>query len=156
MTTAAASRLAELGLALPSVPRPTGSYRPWKRVNDLVFLAGQTNEAGQGPMARGPVPALVSLDEATQAARACALNLLAALSAACDGDLDRVAECVQVRGFVNASPGFAEAPAVINGASDLFVELWGERGRHVRTAVGVAALPKNAAVEVDAVFRVNP
>ena len=156
MTAAVGARLAELGLVLPAVPRPTGSYRPWKRVNDLVFLAGQTNEVGQAPMARGPVPTMVSIDEATQAAQVCALNLLAALSAACAGDLDRVAECVQVRGFVNASPGFAEAPAVINGASDLFVQLWGEQGRHVRTAVGVAALPKNAAVEVDAVFLVNP
>jgi enamine deaminase RidA (YjgF/YER057c/UK114 family) len=156
MTAAVAGRLAELGLALPPVPAPTGSYRPWKRVNDLVFLAGQTNEGGQEPMARGPVPAVVSVDEAKHAARTCALNLLAALSAACGGDLDRVAECVQVRGFVNASPGFAGAPAVINGASDLFVELWGEQGRHVRTAIGVAALPGNAAVEVDAVFRVNP
>jgi enamine deaminase RidA (YjgF/YER057c/UK114 family) len=156
MTAAVTGRLAELGLALPSVPTPTGSYRPWKRVNDLVFLAGQTNEVGQEPTVRGPVPLVVSVDEATLAARTCALNLLAALSAACSGDLDRVVECVQVRGFVNASPGFAEAPAVINGASDLFVELWGEKGRHVRTAVGVAALPKNAAVEVDAVFLVNP
>jgi enamine deaminase RidA (YjgF/YER057c/UK114 family) len=152
---AVAARLAELGLTLPSVPAPTGSYRPWKRVNDLVFLAGQTNEVGGRPTATGAVPATVSVEEATRAARTCALNLLAALSAACAGDLDQVAECVQVRGFVNASPGFAEAPAVINGASGLFVELWGEQGRHVRTAVGVAALPKNAVVEVDAVFRVH-
>jgi enamine deaminase RidA (YjgF/YER057c/UK114 family) len=155
MTGAAAARLAALGLALPSVPTPTGSYLPWKKVNDLVFLAGQTNEVGQRPTARGAVPAVVSVAEAAAAARVCALNLLAALAAACDGDLDQVAECVQVRGFVNASAGFADAPAVINGASDLFVELWGERGRHVRTAVGVAALPKNAVVEVDAVFRVR-
>ncbi|MEU4311125.1 RidA family protein [Nocardia sp. NPDC024068] len=155
MTGRVESRLAELGLELPILPTPTGSYLPYVADGAVVYLAGQTNELGGVPTAHGQVPTLVGLEEAARAAEVCALNLLAALRQACDGDLDRVDRCLRVRGFVSAVPGFAQVPRIIDGASDLFVALLGEVGRHARTAVGVATLPKNAVVEVDAVFKVR-
>lgn len=149
------AELAARGLKLPGLPVPTGSYLPYVVVDRLVHLAGQTNELHGVPTVTGPVPTAVGPEEANRAATVCALNLLAALRLACDGDLDRVERCVQVRGFVSAVPGFAQVPAVVNGASDLFVALWGEHGRHARTAIGVSTLPKDATVEVDATFRIR-
>jgi enamine deaminase RidA (YjgF/YER057c/UK114 family) len=137
-------------------PHPTGLFEPWSRWGDLVFLAGQTNELGGQPTVAGRVPSQVSPEAARQAAAVCADNLLAALAAACDGDLTRVARCVQVRGFVNADEGFTGIPTVIDGASAVILAAFGESGRHARTAVGVAALPKGAVVEVDAVFALRP
>jgi enamine deaminase RidA (YjgF/YER057c/UK114 family) len=156
MTTAWAHRLDSLGLVLPAPPVPTGSFELFVLAGSTVHLAGQTNELNGIPTATGRVPRDVSVEEAVAAARVCGLNLLASLAQACGGDLGRVERCVQVRGYVNADDGFAHVPSVINGASDLFVEVFGEAGRHARTAIGVAALPKNAVVEVDSTFLVRP
>jgi len=156
MTAAVSNRLAELGIVLPSPPTPIGSFELFVVHGLTVYLAGQTNEVAGVPTASGRVPRDVSVEEGQAAARVCGLNLLAALARACAGDLGRVERCLQVRGFVNAQDGFDQIPAVINGASDLFVEVFGDAGRHARTAVGVAALPRNAAVEVDAIFVLRP
>ena len=146
--------LAAMGLTLPDPPKPIANFLPWRRSGALVFLAGQVNEWNGTVPFVGKVGRELDLDAGLAAARLCALNLLACLKLACDGDLDRVAQCIQVRGFVNCDPEFEFVPAVVNGASDLFVALLGDAGRHARTAVGVASLPRRATVEVDAVFEI--
>ena len=147
--------LRELGVTLPSAPRPIASFVPFCRAGDLIFLAGQTCEIDGKPAFTGRVGVDVELEHGRGAARLCALNLLAALRDACEGDLERVARCVRVGGFVQAEHGYPSVPFVVDGASELFVALWGERGRHARTAVGVSTLPLNAAVEVDAIFELK-
>jgi enamine deaminase RidA (YjgF/YER057c/UK114 family) len=147
-----AARLESLGLSLPALPSPAGTYVPYAINGLTVALAGHTNERNGVPTAIGRVPSAVSVEEAYGAARVCGLNLLASLRSACDGDLARVERCFHVRGFVNADEGFEAIGRIINGASDLFVAVFGDAGRHARTSIGVATLPNNAAVEVDAVF----
>ena len=148
-------KLSALGLALPERPTPIASFLPFRLSGTTVYLAGQTCELDGRVACAGRVGEDVTLAAAREAAQLCALNLLSSLREACGGRLDRVARCLRVGGFVQARPGFAQVPAVIDGASDLFIALWGERGRHARTAVGVAALPQNAAVEVDAIFELR-
>ena len=144
-------RLAGIGVTLPPPGSPGGNYVPFVVVGELVFMAGQVaREAGKMKYT-GKVGRDLSVDEGNAAARLCAVNLLAQLKAACGGDLDRVDRCVRVGGFVNSPPDFTDHPKVINGASDLIVEVFGERGQHARTAVGVAALPLDSAVEVEAI-----
>jgi enamine deaminase RidA (YjgF/YER057c/UK114 family) len=149
-------RLTRLGITLPAPGAPAGNYVPFVRTGSLVFLAGQVTRLDGKMVHVGKVGRDVSVEEGRQAARVCALNLLAQLKVACDGDLDRVARCVRLGGFVNCTAEFDEQPKVVNGASDLMVELFGERGKHARTAVGVNALPLNATVEVEAVFELAP
>jgi len=146
--------LSALQLELPERPMPIANFVPFVRSKSLVYLAGQTCEVNGKPLYTGQVGLDLDLPQAQAAARLCALNLLAALREACAGDLERVAGCVRVGGFVQAPSGYPSVPAVVDGASDLFVQLWGDAGRHARTAVGVATLPQNAAVEVDAIFEV--
>jgi len=149
-----ARRLAELGITLPEPGKPGGNYLSHVITGDLVFLAGQVPRTAGRIVCAGKVGGTVSVEQAQAAARLCALNLLAELQVACDGNLDRVVQCVRVGGFVSCVPEFREHPKVINGASDLIVEIFGERGRHARTSVGVAALPGDSAVEVEAVFQI--
>ena len=145
-------RLGEIGVTLPPPGAPGGNYVPFVVVGDLVFMAGQVaREAGKMKYT-GKVGRDVTVEDGAAAARLCAVNLLSQLKAACGGDLDRVDRCVRLGGFVNSPPDFLEHPKVINGASDLMDEVFGERGQHARTAVGVAALPMDSAVEVEAVF----
>jgi enamine deaminase RidA (YjgF/YER057c/UK114 family) len=146
-------KLADLGLELPAAPIPVANFVPFQRAGDLVFLAGQVNEWNGTVPYVGKLGAEFDVQAGQKAAQLCALNLLACLRLACGGDLDRVQGCVRVGGFVNCTPEFEWVPQVVNGASDLFVALWGETGRHARTAVGVASLPRRAAVEVEAIFR---
>jgi len=148
-------RLGELGLELPRPPVPIANFLPFRVSGALAFLAGQVNEWNGTVPYVGKVGEAFDIEAGQKAAQLCALNLLACLKLACDGELDRVRRCVQVRGFVNCAPEFEFVPMVVNGASDLFVALLGEAGRHARTAVGVASLPRRAAVEVDAVFEID-
>lgn len=148
------ARLAELGLQLPTPPVPVANFVPFSTSGNLVFLAGQVNEWNGTVPYVGRVGEAFDVASGQKAAQLCALNLLACLALACGGDLDRVRRCLQVRGFVNCPPEFEFVPMVINGASDLFVALLGDAGRHARTAVGVSTLPRRAAVEVDAVFEI--
>ena len=147
-------KLAELGIFLPTPASPLAKYVPFVRSGTLLFVSGQVCLDATGKLvAKGKLGAGVSLDEGQKAARACAINVLAQVKAAV-GDLDRVARVVRLGGFINSDPAFLEAPKVMNGASDLMVAVFGDKGRHSRTTVGVAALPGDAAVEVDGVFEV--
>ena len=145
------SRLRELNVTLPEPDAPVANFVPCVRAGSLLFVSGQITIWNGELRHVGRVGEEVSVEEACAGARLCALNLLAHARAFL-GDLDRVERVVEVRGFVNAVPGFIQHPAVINGASDLFVEVFGEAGRHARFAVGVPSLPAGVAVEVAAVF----
>jgi enamine deaminase RidA (YjgF/YER057c/UK114 family) len=145
--------LAALGLTLPPTPPPGGNYVSTKRVGSIVYLAGVVSSGSDGVIT-GVAGADRTIDEGYAAARACALTQLAVLRRDV-GTLDSIAEVLTVNGYVNAAPGFADSPAVINGASDLLVSVFGEAGRHVRAAVGVSALPRNALVELQMTVRVK-
>ncbi len=146
-------KLAALGLELPTPPTPIANFVPWRRSGSTVYLAGQVCEWNGSVPYVGKLGREFSVEQGQQAARLCALNLLACLKLACDGDLGRMQRCLRVGGFVNCEPEFEFVPMVVNGASDLFAALWGDHdGRHARTAIGVATLPRRAAVEVDAIF----
>jgi enamine deaminase RidA (YjgF/YER057c/UK114 family) len=140
------SRLQQLGIVLPEQPAPGGNYIPAKKVGNIVYLAGVISSGPEGVIA-GTAGADRTIADGYAAARACALTHLAALQQYL-GSLDAVKGIVGVNGYVHAVPGFADSPAVINGASDLLVQVFGEAGKHVRAAIGVCALPRNALVEV--------
>lgn len=147
-------RLKEFGLTLPETPTPGGNYLPWVQVGNLVYFAGTICVANGKMTHSGKVGSELNTEEGYEAARVCALNILAALKGAA-GDFSKLKRFVTVNGYVNAIPGFAESPQVINGASDLFVALFGEKGKHARAAVAVAGLPKNSAVEIQAVVELE-
>lgn len=147
-------KLRSMGLALPAAPSPVASYVAAVQTGNLVFSAGQIPTQNGELHWHGHVGAEVSEADACQAARVCALNALAAIKSVI-GDLDRVTRVVRVNGFVSSADGFNNQPVVINGASDLLVELFGDAGKHSRAAVGVAQLPSNAPVEVDIIVEVG-
>ena len=148
----AEQKLAELGLTLPQLPKPIGNYVPFKRAGDLIFLSGQGPRRPDGSPITGKVGRDVTVEEAYEHAKLIGLGLLAAAKLAA-GSLDRV-EVLKVLGMVNAVPDFADQPKVINGCSDLFVAVLGDRGRHARSAVGMGSLPNQISVEIEAVMRV--
>ena len=148
----AEKRLQELGIVLPEAPAPGGNYLSAKTVENLVYLAGVISMGADGVIT-GTAGVDRSLADGYAAARACALTQLAVLKRTL-GSLDKVREVVSVNGYVNAIAGFPDSPAVINGASDLLVAVFGEQGRHVRAAIGVSALPRNALVEVQMIVAV--
>lgn len=147
------AKLAELGLVLPDLPSPAGTYIPFRRDGDIVYLSGQGPRRPDGTYPTGKVGADVSIEEAYAHARTTGLGLLAAAKLAA-GSLDKV-EVLKVFGMVNAAPLFGDHPKVINGCSDLFVAVLGERGRHARSAVGLGSLPNTMTVEIEAVIRVT-
>jgi enamine deaminase RidA (YjgF/YER057c/UK114 family) len=149
------ARLRQLGIELPQPSRPGANYVPFVRSGDLVFLTGQLSQWNGERRFLGKLGRELGLEEGQQAARLCALNLIAHLRVALEGDLDRVSRCVRVAGFVNATPEFLEHSQVVNGASDLFLQVFGDAGRHTRMAVGMSGLPYGVAVEVEAVFEVR-
>lgn len=147
-------RLSALGLTLPQPNPPVANYVPFVRAGDLVHISGQVSvDAGGG--IRGTVGEDVDLETAKAAARLCGINLIAQIKAACDGDLDRVVRVVKLGGFVQVGANFLEIPQVVNGASDLMVEAFGDVGKHARSAIGVFRLPLGFSVEVDAVVQVR-
>jgi enamine deaminase RidA (YjgF/YER057c/UK114 family) len=150
--TLVSDRLAALGLTLPQAQAPLASYLPARRAGDLLYLSGHVSRA-DGRVVAGVVGDDIDPTTAHGLARATALDLLASAAAAL-GSVDGVAGVVRITGFVRSAPGFDGQPAVINGASDLFVELFGERGRHARSAIGVNQLPLGAAVEIEAIFEI--
>lgn len=147
-------RLAALGLSLPQPAAPVANYVPFVRSGALLHISGQVSNDASGGV-KGVVGETVDLEQARAAARLCGLSLIAQMRAACEGDLDRVVRVVKLNGFVQAGPQFFEIPQVVNGASDLMVEAFGDAGRHARSAVGVYRLPLGFAVEVDAVVEVR-
>jgi enamine deaminase RidA (YjgF/YER057c/UK114 family) len=146
--------LANLGLTLPEPAVPVANFVPYVITGNLVYTSGQIPlREGQVSFV-GKLGADFSVEEGQEAARICALHVLSLIRHACDGDLNRVVRCVRLGGFVNSTPDFTDQPKVMNGASDLIVRVFGERGRHARAAVGVNTLPLGVAVEVDAIFEI--
>jgi enamine deaminase RidA (YjgF/YER057c/UK114 family) len=148
------ARLAELGIALPDAVAPAANYIPFTISGNLLFIAGQMPVA-DGKMITGILGADLDIDAGQAAARQCGLNLLAQAKVAAGGDLDRIIRVVRLGGFVAATPDFTNHPEVVNGASDLMVEVFGEAGRHARAAVGCASLPRGAPVEVEAIMELK-
>ena len=147
------AKLAAMGLALPEVPKPVGTYLPYKIAGDMLYLSGQGPRRADGSFATGKVGRDVAVDEAYEHAKLVGLSLLAAAKTAV-GELSRI-EVIKVLGMVNAVPEFTDQPKVINGCSDLFLAVLGERGRHARSAVGMASLPMQITVEVECVMRIH-
>ena len=154
MTGTVEKKLAELGIVLPTPATPVANYIPFVRVGALLFVSGQICLDASGKLvANGKLGDGVSVEDGQKAARACAINVLAQVKAAL-GDLDKVKQVARLGGFINSAPTFLEGPKVMNVASDLMVAVLGDKGRHARTTVGVAALPADAAVEVEGIFEV--
>lgn len=152
------ARLAELGIELAAPPAPAANYVPYVVAGDMVFVSGQVpmTAAGLDTLIKGKVGADMDVPAAAAAARICAINLLAQVKVACGGDLDRLVRVVKLTGFVNSVPDFGDQPKVVNGASDLLVEVLGDKGRHSRSAVSAGALPFGCAVEVEGIFQITP
>ena len=145
------TRLAELGVTLPDAPAPAANYVPFVVSGKSVYVSGQVSAGPEGLIA-GKLGADLDVAAGAAAAKACALSLIAQAKKAAGGDLDRIARVVKLVGFVNSTPDFGDQPKVINGASDFFVEVFGDKGRHARSAVSAASLPFGVAVEIEAVF----
>ena len=148
------ARLKDLGITLPDAPMPAANYVPYVRSGNLLFISGQIPMEAGKTLFVGKLGREFKIDEGQKSARLCALNVIAQVRAALGGDLDKVKRCVRVGGFVNSMPEFGDQPQVINGASDVIVQIFGDAGKHSRAAVGVAALPRGVATEVEAVFEV--
>lgn len=146
------ARLKELGIELPQPAAPVAAYVPTTQAGKILFVSGQVTVWNGERRFLGKLGQEFSVEEGKQAARLCGLNIIAQVKAACGGNLDRVASCLKLGGFVACGPDFHDHPAVINGASELMVEVFGDAGRHARFAVGAPSLPLNVAVEVEAVF----
>ena len=148
------NRLKELGIELPSAAAPAANYVPFHISGQQLFISGQIPIIAGGPDFKGKVGADMDVETAMQAARACAINILAQAKAAL-GELDRIVQCLRLGGFVNATPDFTDHPEVINGASNLMVDVLGDKGRHTRFAIGAGSLPRGVAVEIDALFAIE-
>jgi enamine deaminase RidA (YjgF/YER057c/UK114 family) len=144
-------RLAELGVTLPSAPAPAANYVPYVVTGGMIYVSGQISQGPDG-LITGKLGDDLDVAAGAAAAKTCALALIAQAKAAAGGDLDRIARVVKLTGFVNSTPGFTDQPKVINGASDFLVEVFGDRGRHARSAVSAAALPLGVAVEIEGIF----
>ncbi|MGM0631691.1 MAG: RidA family protein [Pseudomonadota bacterium] len=151
----AAARLEALDITLPRLSPAVASYVPYVVDGNEVYISGQLPFRDGALLYPGKIPEDVTVDQGLEAARQCAINILSALNAACDGDLDRVERCLRLEGYVACSDAFTQQSAVVNGASDLMQAVFGERGRHTRIAVGANSLPLNACVEVAGLFRIR-
>ena len=154
MTGEIEARLKALDLVLPEVPSPVADYVSYLHLNGQLYVAGQLPFKAGRVAVTGTLGADLDLDQGQDAARLCALNILAQAKAAL-GDLDRIVQCLRLNGFVSSAPGFIDHPKVINGASELIVKVLGQKGKHTRIAVGCASLPLGAPVEIDAIFAVE-
>lgn len=150
------SRLAELSITLPAAPAPLANYVAYVVEGNVAYIAGQIPMNAGELMYPGKVPTQVTVEQARAAARQCGINILAALKSACGGDLDRVRRCVRLQGFVASADDFTAQPTVINAASDLMVEVFGDAGKHTRLALGSNVLPLDSCVEISAMFVLNP
>ena len=155
MSNAIAERLREMGLQLPPAPAALANYVPYVLADNVLYVSGQISKAADGNVITGQLGAGLSVEQGQAAARLSALNILAQAAAAL-GSLDRIARIARLNGFVNAAPGFTDHPKVMNGASDLMVDVLGDKGRHTRAALGSSSLPAGAATEIDAIIIVEP
>ncbi len=154
MTHSIDARLAKLGLTLPAAPAPAANYVPYVLSGNMLYVSGQISNGPDG-LITGKLGDTMPVEDGAAAAKSCALSLLAQVKAALDGDLSRLKRVVKLTGFVNSTPDFTDQPKVINGASDTFVEILGDAGRHARSAVSAASLPLGVAVEIEGIFEIE-
>ena len=147
--------LKKLNIDLPRAPAPVGAYVAYKKTGKLVFISGQVSFKRDGQLIKGKVGSDLTLEQGQEAAKACAINILSQIKAACDGDLNKVKHCIKLTGFVNSKDDFIYQPKVINGASELITNIFGDNGKHARAALSANSLPLGAAVEIEAIFEVN-
>ena len=148
-------QLSSLKIELPKAPAPVGSYVAHKKIGNLIFISGQIPIKNDGTIIKGKVGKDISLENAQEAAYYCCLNILAQLKSACDGNLEKVKNCIKITGFVNSIDAFTDQAKVINPASELLVKVFNDKGKHTRAAVSVNSLPLGSAVEIDSIFEVN-
>ena len=148
------NKLSSLGISLPDAPAHAANYVPYVVIGDMVYISGQISGDANGRI-NGKLGENFSVEDGQLAAKSCGINLIAKLKAACDGDLGRLVQVVKLGGFVNCTADFTDHPKVINGASDLMVEVFGEAGKHARAAVGSSSLPLGVAVEIEGVFQIR-
>ena len=145
----------QLNIEIPKSPKPVGAYVAFRIVNKLVYISGQVSFDQNGNLIKGKVGSELSLEKGQEAAKACATNIISQLKSACNGDLEKVKSCIKINGYVNSTDNFLDQPKVINAASELIVNVFGEKGKHARAAVSVNSLPLGAAVEIESIFEIN-
>ena len=145
----------KLNIELPTAPNPVGAYVAYKKIGNLVFISGQISLRSNGELIKGKIGSDLTLEQGNEAAQICAINIIAQIKKACDGDLNNVKSCIKITGYVNSNDNFIDQPKVINGASDLLVKIFGENGKHSRAAISVSSLPLGASVEIDAIFEIH-
>ena len=148
-------KIKQLNIEIPKSPKPVGAYVAFRIVNKLVYISGQISFDQNGNLIKGKVGSELSLEQGQEAAKACAINIISQLKSACDGDLEKVKSCIKINGYVNSTDNFLDQPKVINAASELIVNVFGEKGKHARAAVSVNSLPLGAAVEIESIFEIN-
>tara|TARA_B100000700_G_scaffold25645_1_gene24745 strand:- start:2063 stop:2521 length:459 start_codon:yes stop_codon:yes gene_type:complete len=148
------NNLKKLNIELPKAPDPVGSYVAVAVAGDLIFISGQVSFNKDGKLIKGKIGKELNTEQGQEAAKYCALNLLAQLKKACNGNLDKVKKCIKITGYVNSIDTFIDQPKVINGASDLISNVFGEKGKHARAAVSASSLPLGAAVEIEGIFQI--
>ena len=149
------TKLKELKINLPNAPDPVGAYVAYKKINNLLYISGQLPISADGKLLKGKVGKDLTLEDAQNAARLCTINILAQVKKALEGDLNKVKNCIKITGFVNSTDNFCDQPKVINPASEMISNLFGNSGKHARAAVSTNSLPLGAAVEIDAIFEIK-
>ena len=147
--------ISKLGITIPDAPAPVGAYVAFKIVNKLLFISGQISVDSNGRFIKGKVGKDLDLKKGQEAAKLCAINIIAQAKKACNGDLEKISNCIKLTGFVNSSDKFIDQPKVINGASELISAVFGENGKHTRAAISVNSLPLGVSVEIDAIFELK-
>ena len=147
--------LKKLNIILPPAPNPVGAYLAYQKSKNLVFVSGQISLKPNGELIKGKVGSDLTLEQGQEAAQVCAINILSQIKAACNGDLNKIKCCIKITGFVNSNDSFTDQPKIINGASELFVKVFEENGKHSRAAISANSLPLGAAVEIEAIFEIN-
>ena len=145
----------KLGIAIPDAPAPVGAYVAFKSVGKLLFISGQISVDSNGRFIKGKVDKDIDLKKGQEAAKLCAINIIAQAKKACNGDLEKISSCIKLTGFVNSSDEFIDQPKIINGASELISAIFGENGKHTRAAISVNSLPLGVSVEIDAIFELK-
>ena len=148
-------KIKQLNIELPKAPKPVGAYVAYKIINKIIYISGQVSFDEKGNLIKGKVGADLSLEQGQIAAKNCAINILSQLKSACDGDLKKVKNCIKINGYVNSTDNFFDQPKVINAASELIANVFGDKGKHARAAVSVNSLPLGAAVEIESIFEIN-
>jgi enamine deaminase RidA (YjgF/YER057c/UK114 family) len=148
-------KIKQLNIEIPKSPKPVGAYVAFRIINKLVYISGQVSFDQNGNLIKGKVGSELSLEQGQEAAKACAINIISQLKSACEGDLEKVKSCIKINGYVNSTDNFLDQPKVINAASELIVNVFGEKGKHARAAVSVNSLPLGAAVEIESIFEIN-